>query len=270
VNRYQGLDPRMSMAMAGGVMGIVLIAVLFTLRPVIGPSGSNLTDSQATFAPPPFEVLGPEGLFAAYEELGSVTVGGRAATLSVSRAEDLVLTSGRILASDAFFLDTPPFSVMLPAGRHHVLLLHVTDAGGSSVAAAMVRAGGGRPVRWEGARTPAQSTSEEPFAYGVDSGTGSFASPEAVGRLRSLPEDVANALVDGLIAAYGSGPDYKQTAAMTVDPASGANVVTFTSGYGDGGYASWFGFDASGNAVALLTSFDLIDDPTKPMGSSAP
>ena len=33
----------------------------------------------------------------------------------------------------------------------------------------------------------------------------------------------------------------------------------FQSGWGDGLYASWFGYDAQGRVVALLTDFNVVD-----------
>ena len=261
----------MSMAIAGGLLGFVLVAVLFTFRPASGSSFDDPGDPVASFEPPPFEPLGPGGLYAGYERLAPVTVGGNPATLSVSRVDDLVLPSGRILASDAFYLDTPPFTVALPAGTHPVFLLTVTGpATGSTSAAAMVRVDGGRPIRWEGAQTADAPPGAEPFVHGVDSGTSSFASAEAIALLKSLPNDAQTALMDQLLDKYRNGGDFGVAESITVDPASGANIVTFLSGYGDGGYASWFGFDASGQAVALLTSFDLIDDPSKPRRRSSP
>ena len=261
VNRYQtGLDPRMAAAMAGGVLGIALVALLFMVRPhTSSASLGNPAYPIASYQPPPFEVMGPEGLAAAYQHLGRVTIGGRPGTLSVSRADDLVLPTGRVGAGDAFFVDAEPFTTMLPAGSHPVFLLNVLEAGGQSVAAAMVRVEDKHPVRWEGASVRSHPK-DVPFAYPVDSGTGSFVSPEAIARFESLPPEIADSLIDRLLEGYASTPETTFTVSITLDPASGANLVTFTSGYGDGGYPSWFGFDASGNPVALLTSFDLIDE----------
>jgi hypothetical protein len=270
VNRFQGLDPRMNMAILGGVIGFGLVTALFMFRPA---SSSSIDDpgGLASFPPPPFEPLGPDDLFDAYASLGAVTVGGSPGTLSVSRADDLVLPSGRVLASDAFLLDAPPFTISLPPGRHPVMLLHATGADfGPAIAAAMVRVAEGRVIRWEGAQVRDAPTGADPFVYGVDGGTGSFASVEAVARLTSMPPDAATALVDQLVDKYSSGRGYVQSASITIDQSSGLNIVTFASGFGDGGYASWFGFDASGQPAALLTSFDLIDDPSKPTGSTAP
>ena len=48
---------------------------------------------------------------------------------------------------------------------------------------------------------------------------------------------------------------------VVVDPATGANVVGFPSGFGDGGYPSWFGLDAAGAPVVLITDFGIVDAP---------
>ena len=272
MNRYQaGLDLRLSMTIVGGVLGVVLVALLFTIRGPSVPSFDYAGGAGASYPPPPFEPLGPEGLFESYTRLGAVTVSGSAARLSVSKAGDLVLPSGRVVAGDAFLLDGPPFTTTLPPGTHPVMLLHAMSGDfGSGVAAAMVRAGQTPVVRWEGAQVREMPAGSDPFVYGVDGGTGSFTSPEAISRLRSMPAESASALFDRLVDEYTRGGEYVQTATMTVDRASGLDIVTFTSGFGDGGYASWFGFDAAGKPVALLTSFDLIDDASRPTGSGRP
>jgi hypothetical protein len=43
-------------------------------------------------------------------------------------------------------------------------------------------------------------------------------------------------------------------------------VIVFQSGYGDGFYASYWGFDAEGQLVCLVTDFDLFyeDDQAQP------
>lgn len=49
---------------------------------------------------------------------------------------------------------------------------------------------------------------------------------------------------------------------ITVDEASGVNVIGFRSGYGDGAYPSWFGLDASRRPLVLLTDFGILDART--------
>jgi hypothetical protein len=53
------------------------------------------------------------------------------------------------------------------------------------------------------------------------------------------------------------------TRSAVLDPASGANVVSFTSGEGDGCYASYFGLSADGSAARLVTDFGLLVRPVQ-------
>lgn len=41
---------------------------------------------------------------------------------------------------------------------------------------------------------------------------------------------------------------------------TGLNVMIFSSGYGDGFYASYWGFDDTGSPVALVTDFRVLDN----------
>ena len=44
-----------------------------------------------------------------------------------------------------------------------------------------------------------------------------------------------------------------------ISPTSNLNVVSFSSGWGDGGYPSYFGYDKHENPVALVTDFGLLE-----------
>jgi len=49
------------------------------------------------------------------------------------------------------------------------------------------------------------------------------------------------------------------TASVEVDPTTHANVVAFASGFGDGTYPSYAGFDRDGRVVVVLTDFGILD-----------
>jgi hypothetical protein len=254
VQRLTTLDPRALMAIVGGVLGVVLVIAVLALRGAYAAPGIGYPYGVIpSYAPPPFEPLGSDGLYEAFDRLGRVTVAGRPARLSVARAEDIVLPSGRITVGDAYLLDASPLPVTFPSGRHAVLVLEVTNDYGPAVAAALIRVADSMPVQWKPLTT-----------YGVDSGTTGFASPEALAAFHAMSSRKAQAITGQLLDEYDAGAGYILTAAVTIDPSSSANLVTVTSGYGDGSYRVWFGEDAGGKAVALLASFDLIDDPTKP------
>jgi hypothetical protein len=259
-------DARIRSALLGAGLGIVLVMALYFVRPA-GPdrTGSPLVPD-ASYPPAP-RTMSNDELYAAFEDLAPATSYGTPMTLAVARAGDLVLPSGRVVASDAFFvgLDSEAFTVALPAGRYPVRLLEAESAEtGERVAAALIRAAPGDPVAWEIAhlagQDPATLGPGEVFTYGVDSGTGAFASLEAAEAIAALDEAeleaYSNALIDGLSP---SEEVYLNSTAVVVDPVAELNVIAFTTGYGDGGYPSFFGFDAAGRPLVLLTDFGILD-----------
>ena len=183
--------------------------------------------------------------------------------LSVDDAGVLFLPSSALVASDAFIIDATPFTLDVPAGRHPVSVLRSDfDDGDRRIAAAMVRFAAGDPVRWELALVPGQDRStlgpDDIFGYGVDSGTGAFTSPEAVAQLKT--EASYTAFSDALMAAMpGKAVTDPLTASVLVDPTTQVNVVAFASGFGDGTYPSYAGFDRDGQVVVVLTDFGIVD-----------
>ena len=127
--------------------------------------------------------------------------------------------------------------------------------------AARVIVPGRATTEWREARTPANATATASpgffFGYGVDSGNGSFFSPEAGAAA------MADAgFVDRLVAALNRAPNSSWGwADLVVDPGTGANIVAFSSGFGDGAYATYVGLDASGGPVAFMTDFAVLDYP---------
>ncbi len=55
--------------------------------------------------------------------------------------------------------------------------------------------------------------------------------------------------------------DWNHSVDVVVDEATGANVIGFSSGFGDGAYPSWFGLDAGGAPIVLLTDFAILESP---------
>ena len=47
--------------------------------------------------------------------------------------------------------------------------------------------------------------------------------------------------------------------AISLDEETGANILLFTSGWGDGRYPSYWGYAADGGIVCLLTDFGALD-----------
>lgn len=190
-------------------------------------------------------------------EIGRVTLGLRA-------AGDLTVTSGRVVACDPLTSPgTEPFTRVVPVGTFPVTLsvAHFED-GDRRVAGALVRFGDGAPASWELALHPGEDPAElgedEIFGYPVDSGTGCFMDAETA-RLVDQQMD-AGRYADALDAELEK--TYEDTWSWTnveFDPETGANLVAFSAGVGDGRYASYFGLDAAGAVLCLATDFSLFD-----------
>ncbi|MEG4986373.1 DUF4241 domain-containing protein [Microcoleus sp. BR0-C5] len=210
-------------------------------------------------------------------------------TSDVFQAGDLVLPSGRIIACDPGWLwckDVDPFSRTVPPGRYPVLL-SVVDSG--RTACAMVKFCSESPVRWEMALRPSEDLAElrgnQFFGYGVDAGMGCFVDAQVIER-RSAEElqglvDRAfeqKLQLDAWLAAQDlvtqltypsqqiidpSGfnltldPD-TDTFNLTLDPDTEGNASAFSSGYGDGSYASYWGFTADDELACLVTDFGVL------------
>jgi hypothetical protein len=184
---------------------------------------------------------------------------GTRVTLSLHPLGDLVLPTGQIVASDPFIADDPPYTRGVAPGRYPVLVNVARINTDSRVAYAILRFSAQRPVRWEMAlypgNDPATLGENELVRYGVDSGTGCFIDAGAV-----------RILVERSTADHGENQDLGDMMAKTyvdtwawanyvLDPDTGANVIAFSSGWGDGGYPSFWGLDETGAPVCLVTDF---------------
>jgi hypothetical protein len=95
--------------------------------------------------------------------------------------------------------------------------------------------------------------------FGVDGGTGGIGSAEAVRPVTG--EADIDLFLDALQAH-----DVKtwSWANITTDPATGANVIGFSTGYGDGGYPVYAGIGRDGRVVAVV--IDLLVLPWRWLG----
>lgn len=206
--------------------------------------------------------------------------------VSQARVETLSLPTGRLVACDplVFLRGADPFARPVKAGEHAVWLGQRED----ETAFAMVRFGNGKIATWEVARCPGEEEVEGWPGYGVDSGVGCFVDLSAVeafirdddaleerlaGKLeeeaidaddplayheaRQRLRDEAGDPLGGIVEALGR----KRAVSVILDEKSGANLVAFRTGAGDGVYASFWGLDAKGKPVCLVTDFGLIEPP---------
>jgi hypothetical protein len=182
----------------------------------------------------------------------------------------LVVSTGRLVACDPLvFPETRPFRQRVAAGRYPVVLsiAHIAPADGEGVidervACAMLCLSRRVPRRWRMAVQTGQPLRalkrDEFYGYPVDSGTGCFMDLEAARVLDKRMSDDSD-YFEQLIAA--AKPVYVHTrdwADFPLEAERGLNVVFFSSGFGDGTYPSYWGYDGAGRLACLLTDFRVL------------
>lgn len=173
----------------------------------------------------------------------------------------LAVPSGRIVACDPFVCDgIEAFSRRVPVGKFPVqLAVARLSHGEERVAFARILFADRPAARWVMALRPGQIPRElEPghiYGYGVDTGTGAFMDAEAQAAYVAATAD--EAATERLVTALNDAPVGSR--AWLLRPFGHANVVMFSSGFGDGFYASYFGLDGAGRVVALVTDFGVVE-----------
>ncbi|MGX7875764.1 DUF4241 domain-containing protein [Mesorhizobium sp. ORM6] len=182
--------------------------------------------------------------------------------ITVTVIGELDLPTGEIIACDPLTTgaDWPTLSRKVKPGRYPVSLLEAQGR----VAAAILRFRSGKPVRWELATLPDQDTSnlkdDEIFGYPVDTGLGSFMDKTAI-MLMSERQDKLEAKQnyydDVLAMEFESSQDKLMHHPVAGNP---LNIAMFSSGWGDGVYPSFWGLDATGAPLLLMTDFDVLEN----------
>lgn len=222
-----------------------------------------------------FEKAFQEGYSFQYEHNTSYYQGSVTIEFSVSSIGELILTSGQLLACDPGIIDIRyPFTKQLTPNRYPVLLslAGFKETGERYIACAMLQITQEKPIRWELAvNIPNYPIKYQ--GYSVDSGTGCFMDLDAARILEELKEEsydridrefyqpTGNKMLENMKAAvsdkypYDWGGDWANVRVGNTE----ANVIAFSTG-GDGGFASYWGYDSNGNVACLVTDLMLFYD----------
>lgn len=180
-------------------------------------------------------------------------------------AGELVLPSGRIIATDPCYLtrldDTPPFVRTVSPGPYPVWLALARKARDAPwaerVACMVLQLSEGPAVQWELALRPGERLADLPpghcYGHGVDSGNACFVDAAAVAALD--PAMLGTLYLDGVVRAYERARWRTRFVSVPLPGAAPVNLVACVSGYGDGYYPSWWGYDVAGGICALATDF---------------
>ena len=183
----------------------------------------------------------------------------------------LHIPSGKIVVCDP--LSEPEAAPLLqdfPMGAFPVNLYLNKDE--NTISFAEIRFSSRPPVRWELALCKGQELSElgedEIYGYPVDAGMACFMDSNAQKLMLTHEVELSKKLGKKFVGYYEDcldalffGPDAKSdTFAMHKPyPERPNNIALFQSGYGDGFFASYIGFDSDGKPVRLVTDFAVIE-----------
>lgn len=182
--------------------------------------------------------------------------------ITVTMFGELELPTGEIIACDPLItgLGRPAFSRKVRPGRYPVTVLEAQGR----VAVAVLRFGPGLPARWE----LATFTSDRPpvyksefFEFIVDDAVASFMD-KSVLMVMTDPEELDDYLADVACSLDRFGMD---------NPIDGnpLNVAMFDTGFGDGAYRSFWGLDAAGVPLLLMTDFEVLENADGREGNQA-
>lgn len=171
----------------------------------------------------------------------------------------LKIPSGRIVACDPLHTDEYgiPFTHAFPTGEFPVQLAVGRLGLEEMVAFARISFSNEPVVRWEMAlqagQAPLPLKSKKIHGYGVDGSVGLFLDSAALKELdqKSVSDFEGGAMYKKMVENYRNNWQY------TMLDFGQHNLAAFSTGIGDGRYASYIGFDAGGKACRLITDFDL-------------
>jgi len=247
------------------------LSPVLTLEDRTDPSARGLPAGMRPWHPPrplqpgPLDLLFSPGTRLEVSSSEAIPGVGGIVTVQVSQIGMLRMPSGALIACDPGYLYEPPglvetyayqqshqpFSATAAPGEYPVMLSAFRWLAGSGPieAAVKVWVGDGQVTSWEMALRPGEDLRTLPddgfFGFGVDSGTGCFYDASAAPALAPLAE--------GFVLGH-------ETTAEITDQESGANLIAFHSGWGDGSYPVWIGRTAAGDIACFIADMLLFDN----------
>ena len=178
---------------------------------------------------------------------------------------ELFVGTGKLVACDpgsTRINEAVPFELTVPIGQHRVELAVVPYSGMKRVAGAKIVFSQDLPATFRLATIPGDDTSKlahgEFFGFGVSTGQACFVDHSAVPEFLG-PLYEAEQIYDQLQEQFESTGEIWGELKSSTDGEK--NLLAFSSGWGDGRYASYFGFCNSNVPCCLFVDFQLtVDD----------
>lgn len=195
---------------------------------------------------------------------------GWTATVEVREAGTVRLPSGRLVVTDPGWLKFQKDSLTVPVapGEYAVRLAIVRfadDPDHVRTAAAKLVIADEPVTTWELALCDGQDPrllgDGQFYGFGVDAGMGCFVDAEALAAITDIVEEDYEALLGA-----------SDEATEVIDPASGANLIAFSSGWGDGSYPIWIGRTHDGRVACFVADMLVVHaaEPVHTDGRTTP
>jgi hypothetical protein len=178
---------------------------------------------------------------------------------------DINLESGRVIACDPTGMyRQSAFNTRFAIGKFPVQLAiaRVENRNVELVGYSRIMFSNEPVVKWEFAlkegQKPMSIFGDSSYFYPVDGGLGQFMDESSFNRFTRLDKNsqfeiVVNSLISELDKNTRSNWQFANTTIKGID------IIAFTSGFGDGRYSTYVGYDKEGKPCRLLTDFELID-----------
>lgn len=170
--------------------------------------------------------------------------------------------SGKMLACDPIVMqDANPFYADFPIGEFPVQLAVAKFGDDERVAFSRILFSVKPVAKWEMARQRGQKPlpvfGPDLYGYSVDGSVGLFIDSVANQEFGSLVKKDFNTWIH--VFNEEIDKHMRNSWSFTVFDFQEHNLVAFTTGFGDGRYGSYIGYDANGQICQLLTDFGLVD-----------
>ena len=172
------------------------------------------------------------------------------------------IESGKIIACDPIVMrDVKPYIEIFPVGQFAIHLAIAKFNNDERVAFSRIMFSNKPVAKWEFALKKGQSQvsifGNTIYSYGVDGGTGIFVDMKANDAFRDL--DIKNENLWQQVFDDEMKKHSHKSWEYTIYNFDGHNLAAFSTGMGDGHYATYIGYDDKGNICRLLTDFNLVE-----------
>ncbi|WBA40947.1 DUF4241 domain-containing protein [Hymenobacter canadensis] len=176
---------------------------------------------------------------------------------------NLAVQSGKLVATDpvTFHEQVKPFATQFPRGRFPVELAIASLHNDHRVAFARILFSANPVKKWELALLPGQKPlplrSEEYYGFSVDGGTALFLDAASTNRFTAHLRRDRNAYKDMFITGFESQSEHPRNGFLYAIRQD--TLATFSTGFGDGFYATYIGFDDDHKPCRLLIDFQIVE-----------